>query len=295
MQYLGEIAGLSAAFCWGATALLFQQASIRIGSLVVNLLRLILAAILYMAYTKVVHGIWLPQVSLHAWTFLGISSLFGFILGDFFLFKSYEYINSRTSMLLMSLAPLFAAFTAWLVLGESLTRVNYLGMLLVLLGVSIVILFRPTKGKDRETFSTRGIIYALLGAVGQGVGAVFSKIGMLDCDAFVASQVRVLVGVVGFLVVITAMRRWPKVRASFSNKQGLKFTALGSFTGPFLGVGLAMVAFKYIPVGVASTLTATVPIFILAPAALFLKEKITFREVIGAVVAVLGILVFFIE
>jgi drug/metabolite transporter (DMT)-like permease len=59
-------------------------------------------------------------------------------------------------------------------------------------------------------------------------------------------------------------------------------------------VGMGMVAFQLISVGVASTLMATVPVIILAPAALFLKEKITFREIIGAFIAVAGVLVFFI-
>lgn len=293
MQYIGEIAGVATALSWTATALFFQQASRRIGSLVVNLLRLVLAAIFYMVYSKIAHGVFLPQVSLHAWTFLGISSVIGFVLGDFFLFKSYEYISSRTSMLVFSIAPPISAVLGWVMLDEHLTLMNIVGMLVVLSGVSFVVLFREHADEEKKAHAKRGVIYAALGAVGQGVGSVFSKIGMADYDPFVASQVRVLVGIVGFLVVITAMKRWPLVKKSFSDAKGLRYTTLGAFFGPFLGVGLAMVSFKYIPVGIAATLMSTMPVFILAPSAIFLKEKLTFREVIGAFVAVGGILIFF--
>ena len=293
MQYIGEIAGVATALSWTATALFFQQASRRIGSLVVNLLRLVLAAIFYMIYSKVSHGEFLPHVSIHAWTYLGISSIIGFVLGDFFLFKSYEYISSRTSMLVFSIAPPISAVLGWVMLDEHLTVMNIVGMLVVLSGVSFVVLFRNHGDDEKKAHAKRGVIYAALGAVGQGVGSVFSKLGMGDYDPFVASQVRVLVGIVGFLIVITAMKRWPLVKKSFSDTKGLKFTAYGAFFGPFLGVGLAMVSFKYIPVGIAATLMATMPVFILAPSAIFLKEKLTYREVIGAFIAVAGILIFF--
>ena len=294
-EYIGEIAGVATAICWTATALFFQVASRRIGSLVVNLLRLVLAGVFYMVYTRITHGVWWPQVSLHAWTFLSISSIIGFVLGDFFLFKSYEYISSRTSMLIFSVAPPISAVLGWVMLDEYLTLMNLLGMLIVLLGVSLVILFRKHSDETKKAHAKRGIIYALIGAVGQGVGSVFSKIGMGDNDPFVASQVRVLVGILGFIIVITAMKRWTKVRDSFRDVKGLKFTAFGAFFGPFLGVGLAMVSFKYIPVGIASTLMSTMPIFILAPSAFILKEEVTRREILGAFVAVAGILIFFVQ
>ncbi len=294
-MYTGEIAGIVTAICWTATAIFFQQASRRIGSLVVNLLRLILAAVFYSIYSKLFVGAFVPHVSVHAWTYLSISGLIGFVLGDFFLFKSYEYISSKTTMLVFTLSTPIAAVLSWVMLNEHLNFINIVGMSVVLLGVGLVILYRKSDDEQHHKHVNLGVLYAALGAFGQGVGSVFSKIGMDDCDPFVASQVRVLVGVVGFLVVITLMKRWGKVKLGFSDKKGLGLTTLGAFTGPFLGVGLGMVAIKMIPVGVASTLMSTMPVFILIPSVVFLKEKLTFREVIGAVIAVGGIVIFFLD
>lgn len=291
--YIGEIAAIVTAVSWTITALFFQAASRRIGSLVVNLWRLVLAGVLYMFYTRIVHGIWLPVADAHAWTYLGISSLIGYVLGDFFLFKSYEYISSRTTMLIFTIAPPISALFSWFMLDERLTMSNLIGMAIVLSGVFLVILFREDNDDEKRLHRRKGIIYAVLGAIGQGIGSVFSKIGMGDMDPFVASQMRVLVGIVGFLIVISAMRRWGKVRDSFHDVRGLSLTSLGAFFGPFIGVGLSLVALQHIPVGVAATLMSTMPVFILAPSVLVFKERLNFREVIGAFVAVGGILVFF--
>jgi drug/metabolite transporter (DMT)-like permease len=68
---------------------------------------------------------------------------------------------------------------------------------------------------------------------------------------------------------------------------------LGSFFGPFLGVSFSLVAVKYAATGVAATIMAIVPVLIIAPSVLLLKEKVTPREIVGAVVAVAGVAVLF--
>lgn len=295
MNYTGEIAGLATAICWTITAMSFQVASRRIGSVSVNLIRLVFAFVFYMAYSKIFLNQWLPiDAPLKAWIYLSISGLIGFVLGDFFLFKSYEFISSKISMLIMTLAPPVAALLGWFMLAERFTWMNLLGMLLVIFGVSFVIMKKDVEnGIKKSRYSLKGILFALLGAVGQGVGAVFSKIGMGDYDPFASSQIRVITGIIGFAILITIMKRWNVVVKGVSDKKASKALIIGSFFGPFLGVSLGMVAFKFTTLGVASTLMATVPVFILLPSHLILKEKLTINELIGAVFAVAGIGLFF--
>ena len=295
MNNLGEIAGLATALCWTVTAMSFQLASRRIGSISVNLLRLVAAFLFYVVYSKIFLGNWLPTgFSLHSWTYLSISGLIGFVLGDFFLFKSYEYVSSKISMLMMTLAPPIAALLGWMMLGENFSWLNLFGMLLVLAGVALVVLRKDSANEKKLAYSLRGILFAFGGAVGQGVGAVFSKIGMADNDPFASSQIRVITGVIGFTILITLMKRWKNLRVGLKDTKALKALSVGSFFGPFLGVALSMVAFKYTSVGIASTLMATVPVFILLPSYFFLKEKLHVREIIGAIISVIGIFIFFI-
>lgn len=294
-NYTGEFAGLATAICWTATAMSFQVATRRIGSVSVNLIRLVLAFVFYVAYTKIFMNQWLPfDAPLHAWIYLSISGLIGFVLGDFFLFKSYEFISSKISMLIMTMAPPVAALLGWIMMGERFTWMNSLGMFLVIFGVTLVILKRDVaNGTKTRRYPLKGVLFALGGAIGQGVGAVFSKIGMGNYDPFASSQIRVITGVIGFTILISFTKRWKMVSKGIVDKKASKALIIGSFFGPFLGVSLGMVAFKYTSLGIASTLMATVPVFILIPSHFILKEKLTLNEIIGALFAVGGIGVFF--
>lgn len=235
MNYTGEIAGLATAVCWTVTAMSFQVASRRIGSVSVNLIRLIFAFLFYLVYSKIFLGQWLPlDAPLKAWIYLSISGLIGFVIGDFFLFKSYEFISSKISMLIMTLAPPVAAILGWFMMGERFTLMNTLGMLLVIAGVSMVIMKKDVEnGVKKNRYPVKGIVFAFLGAVGQGVGAVFSKIGMGDYDPFASSQIRVITGIIGFAIMISLMKRWPVVSKGLSDRKVSKALVLGSFFGPF--------------------------------------------------------------
>ncbi|HNW52127.1 MAG TPA: DMT family transporter [Prolixibacteraceae bacterium] len=295
MSYVGEFAGLATALCWTVTAMSFQFASRRIGSVLVNLIRLVFAFLFYLVYCKITLGHWLPlDAPLKAWIYLSISGLIGFVLGDFFLFKSYEYVSSKISMLVMTLAPPIAAVLGWIMISEPFSLMNGLGMVLVLGGVALVVLKRDTEnGEKKLRYPLKGILLAFGGAVGQGVGSVFSKIGMGDYDPFASSQIRVITGVIGFAIMISFMGQWKNIRPGLTDRKVSTALLIGSFFGPFLGVSLGMVAFKHTSLGVASTLMATVPVFILLPSHLLFKERLTINEVIGAMVAVGGIIVFF--
>lgn len=296
MQYSGEVAGLATAICWTATAMSFQVATRRIGSVSVNLIRLVFAFIFYVVYTRVFMGQWLPlDAPAKAWIYLSISGLIGFVLGDFFLFKSYEFVSSKISMLIMTMASPVAALLGWFMMDEYFSVMNILGMMLVIGGVSLVILKKDVEnGIKKSRYPLKGILYAFGGAVGQGIGAVFSKIGMGEYDAFASSQIRVITGIIGFALLITLTGRWKGVTQGLGDKKALKALTFGSFFGPFLGVSLGMVAFKYTSVGIASTLMATVPVFILLPSHIIMKEKLMLNEVLGALIAVAGIAIFFV-
>ncbi len=295
MEYIGEIAGLLTALCWTATAMSFQIAARKIGSLALNFIRLLFAFVFYVVYMRIFMGQWLPlDASPQAWLYLGISGIIGFVLGDFFLFKSYEYISSKISMLIMTLAPPIAFLMGYLFLHESFTVLNILGMVLIMGGVSIVVLKKDVEnGIRKNRYPLKGVLYAFLGAIGQGVGAFFSKKGMAEYDPFASSQIRVITGIVGFAILITILKKWKMVHVGINNTRARKALLAGSFFGPFLGVSLGMVAFKYTGLGIASTLMATVPVFILLPSHIILKEKLTVGEIVGALLAVGGISIFF--
>ncbi len=308
-SHLGEFAALLTAVFWTITAIAFESAGKKVGSLSTNLIRLFLAFIFIGIYSQITRGSFIPfDASTHNWVWLSLSGLVGFVIGDLLLFEAYVVIGSRISMLIMSLTPPITAFLGWLIMDERLTKQNLLGMFLTILGIMLVVLDRKTKNSSMKAENTQsigkrnkikfsypivGILLAFGGAIGQGSGLVLSKFGMQDFDPFAATQIRVITGFVGFAILFVFMKHWKKVLEAVKNRKAMSSLSIGAFFGPFLGVSFSLLSVQYTTTGVASTIMAIVPVLIIPPAVIFFKEKITFKEVIGSVIAVGGVFLFF--
>jgi drug/metabolite transporter (DMT)-like permease len=294
-NHTGEFAALLTAFFWTITSLSFESASHRIGSVAVNILKLFIGLAFLSVFTIIRRGFFLPLDATHDnWMWLSLSGLVGFVFGDLFLFKSYMIIGSRFSMLIMTLVPPITAFFSFVIIGERLTLFHYLGMTLTFSGIAIAIFSRNGKGEKLSLkLAPKGILYAFGGAVGQALGLVLSKFGLKGYDPFAATQIRIIAGLFGYSILVTILFRWRNVFKAMRNTEGMLFTSLGAFFGPFLGVSFSLVAIKYTEAGIASTIMALVPVFIILPAVILYKQKVTFTELLGAIVSVGGVALFF--
>lgn len=300
-NYFGEIAGLLTAVFWTVTSMAFESAGKKVGSLAVNLIRLVMAFFFIGIYSWIARGFFFPtDATLFQWQWLAFSGLVGFVIGDLLLFQAFVVIGARISMLMMSLAPPFAAFVGWLMLGEVLTPKSWVGMAITMTGIVIVILKREKTElngsivrKLKSNYSVPGILLALGGALGQAAGLVLSKKGMGSYDAFSASQIRVLTGIAGFSILFIFMKRWPRVWSALKHGSAMKRITLGAFFGPFLGVSFSLLAVQHTETGIAATLMAIVPVLIILPAVIIFKEKVNWKEILGAVVTVAGVALFF--
>ena len=147
-NHLGEFAALLTAVFWTITSLSFEAASHKIGSVAVNILRLIIGLAFLSIFNLIRRGMMFPvDASYENWIWLSLSGLIGFVFGDLFLFKSYTIIGSRFSMLIMTLVPPITAFFSFLILGEKLTLFHYLGMTLTFTGIAMAIFSRSDKSE----------------------------------------------------------------------------------------------------------------------------------------------------
>ncbi|HMB54374.1 MAG TPA: DMT family transporter [Thermoanaerobaculia bacterium] len=318
MQFAGELAALGTAACWVATALAFEAAGHRIGSLTVNLVRLVMAIGLLAGFSTLTRGLPFPtDASPHAWFWLSVSGLVGFTFGDLCLFRAFVVLGSRLSSLMMALAPPLAALLGWWLLGEVLSPRDGLGMVLTVGGVAWAIAERSRpavaeaagkvaagkvagtaenareqgRNADRLASGRRwlGVALGLGGALGQAGGLVLSKLGMADYDPFAATQIRVLAGTAGYFVLFTLLGWWRRLPSALADRPAMRFTAVGAFFGPFLGVGLSLVAVQRIQTGVAASLMATTPVLIIPVVVWLGRERVGWGGVLGAVVAVAGV------
>jgi len=296
LNHLGEIAALLTAACFAGSAIAFSAAGARVGSLPVNIIRLVMGLMMLAVLTTVTRGRPLPlDASPHAWAWLSLSGVVGFALGDLCLFRALVEIGPRVAALLMSLAPPAAAFFGWLWLGEKLDWLDLAGVTLTFGGIAWAISARsPTRaGAVSPRPTTRGILLGLGGALGQAVGLVLSKIVMGRYDAFAATEIRVIAGLVSFALLFTVLGIWPRVWAALRDRRTMAITALGSFFGPFAGVGLSLLAVQNTETGVAASLMATTPILIIPFSVVFRGERVGLGAVGGAIVAVVGVVLLF--
>jgi len=302
--HIGEIAALATSALWTACSILFAAASRRIGALSVNAYRIVMAVGVLAIAHLFAFGTIVPPANESQWFYLGLSGVIGLALGDFGYFGMLALIGPRRGLLLTSLAPIFSSITAFYILGEKLSQRDITGIAITLIGITIVILER--EDVQNPTFlPLRQRIYGYLcgvgGALGQGVGLVISKYGMIvaagegspPLDPLSTALLRMLVAAAVVWLSILVFGRLKRVIASRRDRGAIKRTFAGAVTGPFLGVWLSMVAVTYAEAGVAATLMSLMPVMVI-PAVWFLyRERTSWRGMLGAVIAVIGVALLF--
>lgn len=294
----GEFAALATALFFTATSTMFTLAGRQVGSLVLNRSRLVLA-IIFLTGAHLLLGIPLPlHTALNRWMWLSLSGVIGLVLGDAFLFQAFIWIGPRLSMLLMSLAPVLAAILAWLFLSEALTGWQVGGVLITLLGISWVILdrngFQQKNTVDKRNY-LMGILFGLGAATGQAVGLITAKEGLGgNFSALSGTLIRMLAAALT-LWGFTFLRgqAGATVKQVTSHPQASLFILGGAFTGPFLGVTFSLLAIQHTEVGIASTIMALPPVFLLPVGYFVFKERLGWQAFFGTALAMIGVALLF--
>lgn len=294
MAFIGELAALTAALTWAVGGILTEDATKKANSTDLNLFIKVAGYLMISIIAAVVgNGFFPTGVSGAAWFWLISSGIVGFAVGDSFLFRAFQLLGVKITLLIFSLAPAITAVLSWIFFGETLTVFNVIGMSLVLAGIFLVIL-EGGGTKIKLRFPIKGIFIALLAALGQALGFILSKKGMPGYDAFTVSQVRLIGGTLALFIVIY-LRRGESDLKVFKDLKLTGMSLLNTFLGTVIGVTLANVAIANTKAAIASTLMAVIPVMVIPITIIFLKQKLDIREIAGALLSVAGIAVLFIQ
>ena len=287
MQYVGELISIGVAFSWTATALLSEYGSKRMGNLTLNLSRMVITLVFSGILFWVTGGTLLPaHASTEAYLWMMLSGLVG-------------------GQLFMTLAPITAAIMAWFTLGQEIRPTAILAMIVTLSGIAISVLGRGDHHKLSLKLPLAGVLFAIGAAVCQGVGLVLSKIGMDHYEAsltgalpgwllpFHANFFRCVAGVAGFALLMVFKEGFSPLAKGVRDRKGMMTAVLTTIFGPFVGVGASLLAVQYTAAGIASTLMALTPIIIILPAYWIFKQPITAKSLVGALISVIGVSLFF--
>jgi drug/metabolite transporter (DMT)-like permease len=303
MANAGEVAALMTSLFYSFSSTFFTFATQKFGPMVVNRLRLVMAAALLIVIHQFLFGSSLPlNAGLSRWFWLGISGIVGLVLGDAFLFQAYRHIGTRLAMLLMSLAPVIAAIIAWIFLGETLGSIEILGIIVTMAGITWVVMDgnvarkNGASGKSGKLY-LRGLLFGLAAATGQALGLVLSKKGMGGNFSPISANVIRMVTAAITIWVFTLFQGQirPTVQQLSQYPRWIGFVAAGMLAGPILGVSLSLYAVQNANVGVASTLMALPPIFLLPISHFVFKERIGWSTIAGSLLAITGVAILFIR
>ncbi len=296
MNYTGEISAVAAVLVWSFSAMIIASAAKRQGAMLINVSRLFIAALLLFITILIFR---IPvDVSRNQAVYLAVSGIIGLFFGDTFLLKAFETIGARLSMLIMSISPAMAAIMAYFVFDERLSAWGITGMIITIAGIVLVVAEKHDPDEGPHPITRFGLICALLGALGQAGGLIFARMAYEEgtIHGLIASWIRISVSVMALIPALLILRRLKNPITAFRNDpKSLRLTALGAFMGSYLGITFSLIAIEYTQVGIAATIMATVPIFMLAPAKFFLKEKINTAAVVGSFIAVAGVTLLFIK
>lgn len=293
MNHIGEISAILAATAWSVNTVVMEKHGTKLTSMAINFLRTSLGFVALTCLILLLGSTLLPAgVSPEAWAALLSSGLIGFAVGDTFLMAAVKNIGSRVTFLIYSFSPVITGILGYLLFQEKMSILSLIGTAVILAGVVIVIFQGDLKGL-RLNYSKRGILDAFIAAAGQSVGVILSKFGSAQLDSLAATQIRLLGGLLGLLVLFLTRHLWAELKPVLTDRGSQVVTLSTSLLGTVVGVVLSMIAIKNTQAAIASILMSIMPVIIIPLSVLFLKEKIKPREVLGALLTVIGVSILF--
>ncbi len=297
MQYIGELAALSAAAVWAIATWIYGQFSHHFSALQLNIVKGVIASIMMALVLPVAVSIPESIDNTHLFI-LAISGVIGIAIGDSAYFSSLKRIGANKTLLLESLAPPLSGVLALMFLGSVLPVQSWLGVIITTIAVTFVII-QPT-GNNAITLNWAGIGFGLLASTCQASGVVISHYALVagDLPPLLGAIIRLTVGVLAVTAIIVFVEKRPfhQIKNHFAQLTPKAFSTLllAIFVGTFLALWLQQTALKYANPAIAQTIIATSPLFMLAISAIK-GEKPTMKSVLGTLAAITGISLFFLK
>lgn len=303
---IGIIAAFITVGSWTVGTFSFTAASKLVEPLSVNRVRLLYAFLLLTVLCFALYQLNPIQLfslpDAQQWLWLGISGVVGLTIGDYFAFTAYKLIGSSRASLFVTIAPVAALLLGVLLLGETL---NWVGLVGMAVSVSGILWFVRSQNKSHHIENTqlpkavflKGAIFALLGAVGQGLGLVCAKKGLIHPGTYElppihATWIRMGIGA-GVTYIIGAFRS--NLVSEFKNitfnKVNFKPIITGTLFGPVLGVTMSLLAAKNMEVSLAQTIFSLLPISVMFTAHFTGKEKVSLSSYIAAFISICGVII----
>lgn len=288
IPYLGETLSLSTAVIWALAVVMFKKSGEQVHPLSLNMFKNILAAVLFLLTMPFFNlSLYDPNVALSDYGLILLSGVLGIGIGDTLFFIALNRLGAGLTAIVDCLYAPMVIFLSFIWLGESLTVIQFVGVILIVSAIlAATIRLRETHLNRRDAII--GISVGVLALVCMAAGIIVMKPVLNRLPLLWVTEIRLLGGII-FLLLVLAFHpaRHKVVKSAFVVEQRFNMI-FGSFLGAYLAMIIWVGGMKFTQVSTASALNQTTNVFIFIFAALFLKEKITLPKTIGIILAMSG-------
>jgi drug/metabolite transporter (DMT)-like permease len=284
---IGVACSLTSAATWALGVIIYKRLGESLSPFALNLLKNVLVALMMVPAIAISGEGWWPQMTSVQWQLALLSGAIGISLADTLYFRALNDLGAGRIGIIGNLFSPFVIALAVLFLHERMNSWQMLGFVIVMGGVGLVN-SGTAANAGGSGHMLRGVLIGVLAVFLNAVGIVMVK-PVLSSDApfFWVALIRML-GAITIMLII-----WPFRRADFRlptwRKIPWPLLLLAAFCGQFVSMLLWLAGYKFIPATLASVLNETASIFILLFAAIWLKEKLTPRKLLGVLCTVGGV------
>lgn len=222
------------------------------------------------------------------------SGFIGFFLCDLFMFKAIVDFGPRETAVVMTFNPVLTALAAFLLMGESLTLKQILGMAVTVIGIITMVMGEGKRERETASALLPGLLCAIIAAFLQTAADITAKMSLSDLPAVSSNALRVFGGFVAWVVLGFVKRKNYGVQMRvFADSNYLMFMILAVAAGPVLGTTLSLGAMAKAPVGIVKSIVNSSPVFMIPIDYFYRKKKLTFLSVAGTIISVLGVMLLF--
>lgn len=291
-SFIGEFSALSCGLFWAIASVLYRNVGETLSPIKLNLAKGILAILFLVIAFMLSSSEKLVFESFGIGIFM-LSGAIGIGLGDSVYFSALNKLGARLVLLLGMLSPPFTAIFGLIFLNENLSLNAWIGILLTVSGV-VWVITEKSENATRVVDYKKGIFLGVLAALSQATGAIFTRFAFAETvvSPLQSSTYRLLGGILVLIIWGFLAPQKGNWGSFLKNKKTVLYFCIAVFFGTFLAIWLQQISLFNIDAGIAQTLFATSPLFILG-ISLILGRKVSLRAFGGVVVSLVGIFLLF--
>lgn len=297
LPYLGEILSLVCALLW-AGAVIFFRLSLReaIDPFSLNLFKNTVALAMFLLTIPFLPAPW-EGLGGAEWLLLGLSGILGITVADTLFLAALHRLGAARNAILDCLYSPFVIVLSVFFLEENLVWSQLAGFFLVLSGVLLSV-WPPAQAGDPGGRLPRrdlwlGLAQGTFSMFLMAVGIILTKPVVEQTSPFGVATVRIAVALLSSVVWLFLMRRWKSTWRAFHARLPYGKMVMGGMLGTYLALVIWIAGYKYTSASVAAVLNQTSVFFIILGAGWFLRETLTWRQYVGAILGFSGVLLIF--